>query len=408
MTVHDRSGGAGTGLEEEPPTRFRADPEWARRSARALRSFVPDPDPTPEEFAAVARGLTRSDEAGAALAVAIGEREVTLAQFREALAHGVPHDAPEPLRAFFAVVEDRPGWVDEARLRRGARVMRRAGTNMVDVLNGSLLSGYRSSADTAALVMTGALSGAPTRRLGETMKWAVECVREDGMARWGEGWRLTVHVRLMHALVNRRLVRRADWDVRERGLPINQADQGATLGLHCTYYLLGIRMLGFPVGKADADAVMHLWRYVGWLMGVADEWLPLSEAHGRRIFYRLSLAAPPPDEHSRALAAAFEESRRHLTFKRFEGPRRAYELAKSRSLARVLVGGEGMRELGLRAAPPWYHLLRIPANLVKHGLLRHLPGGERWLTARGERELDRTLPRHFANTPATIGPHPTP
>ena len=65
-------------------------------------------------------------------------------------------------------------------------------------------------------------------RLAETQKWTVALSRPGALRPGGEAWRLTLHVRAMHALVNQRFAPR--WDVERWGLPINQADQAATLG----------------------------------------------------------------------------------------------------------------------------------------------------------------------------------
>ncbi|MEV0247250.1 oxygenase MpaB family protein [Nocardia sp. NPDC050712] len=387
------------------PSRFRADPDWARSSSAGFRKLVgPDPDPTQAELDTIVAGLTSSDPLGATLADAIAAREVTLKQFREVLAGGLRPDSPEPLRAFFTEVQARPDWVDDQLLVRGAELMRQAGTVMVDVLDTALVNGYRSSANTLLLNLTGGLSHRPLRRLGETLKWTVECVRAGGLDRDRQGWQLTVHVRLMHALINRHYARDAEWDFATYGMPINQADQGATLGLHCSYYLLGVRLLGMPITRGQSAAVMHLWRYIGWLLGVQDYWLPRDEADGRRKFYHLSVTAPGPDDNSRLLAAAFETARAEIHYPRFGKAMHRYHSAKTRSIFSVLIGRRGLREdLGLTASWPWYFLLRVPANLVLHGIIANLPGGRALMLARGERQLDIALSRLFPDGPAAIG-----
>ena len=393
-----------------PPSRFLLDPEWARQAARPMRRLISGPvEPRWPDLEHIARSLMATDRAGADLAAAIGDGQIRMKQFRQALASGVAAvpQAPAALVDFFAEVEALPGWVDDELLRRGARVVRRSGLNAADVMNTALLSGYRSSADSQLLVRTGGLTGdGAIRRLAETAKWWHECVQAEGMDRERPGWQLTVHVRVMHALVNRYYEQSGTWDSATWGRPINQADQAATLGLFCTYYLLAIRSLGIPVSAADGQAVMHLWRYIGWLMGVSEEWLPLDEQDGRRTFYRLSLTVPPPDENSVLLARSLLASRKHLSFNRFQTWRRRYEHAKLRSLSSALVGRSGMREMGLRPVLPWYHAVRVPTNAVKHRLARQHPRLEQRLLDRGGRELTRSLTKHFGPALPAVGPHP--
>ncbi|WP_168724112.1 oxygenase MpaB family protein [Streptomyces sp. A1499] len=396
---------------EPVPRRFMADPQWAANAAAPMGKLIgTDREPSAEQLQALARGLTSCDPVGAALADAIGERDVTFAQFRQALAEGVDAvpDAPRPLADFFAHVDATPDWVDQARLKLGAEVMRRGGVDTLDVFSAALLTGYRSSANTKLLTMTGGLSQRTLARNGETSTWVVECIRAGGMARTAQGWQLTVHVRLMHAIVNRRYAAQPDWDLEEHGLPINATDQAGNLGLLSTFWLLGIRLLGMPVSAREAAAVMHLWRYIGWLVGVEEQWLPHNEAEGRRVFYHISLTAPPPDKYSRELTQAFEASLGELSFPRFECFRRAWELRKVRSLSRLLVGKQGMKDIEMRRALPWYPLLRAPANFLRHGFLAQAPPIRRTLLSRGERQLDEVLRRYFKEEHPHVAPHSGP
>ncbi|PRC50869.1 DUF2236 domain-containing protein, partial [Mycobacterium sp. ITM-2017-0098] len=89
----------------------------------------------------------------------------------------------------------------------------------------SLIGGYRFGGPTDLLVETGGLTGRTTvRRLAETQKWAVAAHRVGLRHRDGEGFKLTVHVRLMHALVNHQFEKNGRWDIARWGLPINQTD----------------------------------------------------------------------------------------------------------------------------------------------------------------------------------------
>ena len=46
--------------------------------------------------------------------------------------------------------------------------------------------------------------------------------------------------------------------------------------------LLGVRAFGVPVTPRDSRAAMHMWRYIGWLSGVREEWLAVTERDGLR------------------------------------------------------------------------------------------------------------------------------
>lgn len=389
-------------LDEVVPRRFDMSPQWARRAARPVRRFVPgDPTPTPQERQRLARALLQGDEVADRLAAAIRvDRTVSMRQVRLAIEQGIDAvvDAPAPLREFFELLEPRPSWVDEHLLRKGAEVCLQTGLTSLDVLgDSSLMGGYRSSATTAVLVGTGQLlDGRVNRRVGETSQWWHECVRPGGMDRDGLGWQLTVHVRLMHAMVNRRFLETGDWDVEDWGLPVNQYDQAGTLALFSTSYLISIRALGVPVTRREGAAVMHLWRYIGWLMGVDGQWLTDSEGTGRRNFYHAMLLSPGPDEGSRALAQALAESHLRTRFTRMRWLRQRFEYQKHLSLVSLFQGRAGMSELGLPRSLPWYPALAIPRNAVKHIAARLVPGGRRWLRERADRQVAARIAEYHA------------
>ncbi|XVA01317.1 oxygenase MpaB family protein [Prescottella equi] len=284
----------------EYPTRYMRDRARAARTTAPLRPFAwPSPDATESEARALRRALLERDEPSAALVRAIrDDRTVTLGQFRRALAEGIDAvpDAPEPLRAYFAMLEATPDWVDRDLLALGARTLRRVGSDVGDVLAyGSLLGGYNNSGPLPVLTSSGRLTGERTRRrIAETGTWWNGCVADGGLDRFGEGFRLSVHVRLMHAFVGYHHEHETDWDSGARGLPVNQFDQAGTLGLFSITFLLHTRVLGVRYTRREADAVLHLWCYVGWLMGVDRRWLPFDERAGLRMMYQIGASSPQP------------------------------------------------------------------------------------------------------------------
>ncbi|PRC48843.1 DUF2236 domain-containing protein, partial [Mycobacterium sp. ITM-2017-0098] len=148
----------------------------------------------------------------------------------------------------------------------------------------------------------------------------------------GEGFKLTVHVRLMHALVNHQFEKNGRWDIARWGLPINQTDQAATLGLFNGALLLGVRMLGVRVSHGESRAIMHLWKYVGWLMGVDDDWLCDNEAQQHRLNYHLLITQSTVSEAGPALANAIVDAQRALHYPNLVGPRGRYARARLLSM----------------------------------------------------------------------------
>ncbi len=237
---------------------------------------------------------------------------VTATMLHRALAEGAHDDDPPALRRFLAALEREPEWLDRDLLERGARAYRRMGRSRDDVLLAlSLIGGYRYAGPADLLVATGGLTGTTAmRRLGETTAWGYAVSRPGGMARDGEGFRVTAHVRAMHALVNDRFERRADWDSAALGLPVNRSDLAGTLALFSATAMLGVRVLGRRVSAADSRAVMHLWRYVGFLMGVDEDWLFADERAQHAFDHHLLHAQGGPTPAGAALTTALVEGTR--------------------------------------------------------------------------------------------------
>ncbi|WP_156755317.1 oxygenase MpaB family protein [Actinokineospora pegani] len=376
-----------------PPTRFREAEARGRRLGRALRVLGRVPAEADEALLArLGAALLERDEPGAALAEAMRTRVVSRADLGAALAGDLPADAAPALADFVAEISAVPDWVDWDKVDHGTRVFTRLGRTAADVLlQLSLIGGYRFGGPTDLLVRTGALTGGQTlRRLGETQRWALSLSSARALRPGGEGWRLTAHVRAMHALVNAAV--EPTWDVERWGLPINQADQAGTLGLFDGVLLIGCRALGVRIPAADAHAVMHLWRYVGWLLGVHPDFLTDDEHERHRINYHVLLAAPglsPGSGPALAQAAVGAQA------ERFGRVRGWVERERVLSMLTGFLGARGMREFGLPVRVPWAFGYLLPLNLVRYGVLGRTGWGKRWLEASGGRVRDRVVASHF-------------
>ncbi|WP_314036628.1 oxygenase MpaB family protein [Dietzia sp. CH92] len=387
------------------PARFAADEAWGRRAARMLRPFADTRSgPTPAERARISRALTSGDPVADAVLEAISRGDTSTSRLRAALdaavAGGpVPADEPEEVHAFVLSVTDLPGWLDPDVADRGARACLRAGLTGQDVLGDlALLGGYRPSATTEVLTSTGRLTGERTsRRVAETMAWWHAVATPGGWRPGAPGWEMTVHVRLMHARVNRAMLDKG-WDTGAKGLPINQGDMAATNGLFSATFLLGTLVLGIPHSPREARAVMHLWRWIGRVLGVDEDFLHEQPRRALRDMYHFLRTSPPPDANSVVLAGSLLDSYGMTEFPRLAPLRRRVEVARHRATATYLNGPAGMRELGQRPAVPWYPAVIIPANALVHGAALVSPRVRRALERRGDRRIRRQITRYSRGT----------
>ncbi|HEY1970842.1 MAG TPA: oxygenase MpaB family protein [Pseudonocardia sp.] len=399
------------------PHRFRGAPTRNERVARPLRLIAGVTKVDEQLLDQLGRGMFARDELGARLVAAMrrpaGDRQrVTMAQFKRALEHGIGSvpDAAVELREFFAVVDQVPDWVDFDLLERGARAFRRFGRSKDDVLlQLSLIGGYRFAGPADLLVETGGLTGSTAmRRLGETQQWGDAVSAPGGMRRDGKGFQLSVHVRAMHALVNQQFEANGRWDIEAMGLPVNHSDQAATLGLFNSTLLLGIRALGRIVTPTESRAVMHLWKYVGWLMGVREDWLFDTEREQNVFNYHVLLAQAGPTPSGAALAGALVDGK--LTgdygYGQLNGLLGRFERLRTLSMLRYFLRKEGLQDLGLPITPVWAVPPIVLVNLVESGLIARTRPGRRYLERMGDRAAQRELRLRFGAAPAKIGALP--
>lgn len=398
------------------PRRFHSARERNERLARWLRIVAGVKTVDERLLDRLGRRMFARDELGAQLVTAMRRAKedperVTMAQFKAALADGIETvpDAPEALREFFAVVDVVPGWVDFDLLERGARAFWRFGRSRDDVLlQLSLIGGYRFAGPADLLVQTGGLTGSSAmRRLGETQKWAEAVSAPAGMRRDGEGFKLTIHVRAMHALVNHQFETNGRWDIPRYGLPINQSDQAATLGLFSSTVLLGVRALGRIVTRAESLAVMHLWKYVGWLMGVEEDWLFDTEREQNIFNYHVLLAQADATPAGAALAAALVDGQLTQNYGHLNTLRGHHARLRTLSMLRYFLGKQGLRTLNLPITPAWAVPPIIAVNLLESGLIARTHRGRRYLEHAADRTSQHLLKLRFGTAPAEIGALPT-
>lgn len=391
------------------PGRHRANPEMQRMLGLLHRLMPGIEPPGPTIWRRMGEDFMRGDEPMDRLVewmLANGMRE-SRALFDLALENGIDavNAAPAPLRDFFAVIDARPAWLDDDVVAEGAELHRRAGVAATyagrDV---ALVGGYQASAFNKTLLLTGALEKGPARRFAETLRWALDCTAEHGLERFGTGFKATVHVRLIHALVRRHVQRLPQWRMEEWGLPINQPDMAATLLGALVVPLLAARLMGMPQTRRERDAAVHLARYTGWLMGVDPLWLPTDERSALTLLGQLLLSLANPDETSAQLARPMADEPLRRPYRRFAALRGRLERSKHLSISRMFLGRRGMQHLGLPGGVlPWYPLAMLPWNFVRHLCSRLVPGGKSRAARAGRRAQERFLALLSGSQAAVVG-----
>ena len=390
------------------PARHPATPLAVPAVVRMFAQLMGLREPTPEQWRRLGERLTVGDESMDGLAEwmsSAGMQQVRIL-FDRAASEGIDNvpEAPEPLREFFIGVESAPDWVDWDKVRKGQRALRRGGADgMYIARDVSLLGGYQFSGFNKTLLRTGALEKGSNQRFAETMQWAMDVIADGGLVPCGIGYRSTLRVRLIHAFVRRHVAAMPDWRSDEWGLPVNQTDMAATLVGALIAPPAGAMGMGIVPAPGDLDAIAHLTRYVGWLIGVQDEWLPHNFRDGIRVLFHTATALSIPDDSTQQLSVPMAEDPLSWHYRGARGLRRRLAWAQHLSVTSGFLGPRAMRTLGLSYVLPWYPLLRIPVNVGRSVAAIALPGGRDRAATRGQREQKALLRTIIGDGEAKIG-----
>ncbi|MEE2644993.1 MAG: oxygenase MpaB family protein [Myxococcota bacterium] len=356
--------------------------------------------PTPPELRAYEslfmRGIAPPTRAQAeTLRVALGQRDPLADQWVDfadqnlkpqaarawveaALDEGVEQldQVPEQLKSLFTQVERVPLWLDQSLLGLARDTVRRSGPlgNWL-LVNVALMGGYRYEGVIRPLIFTGRLTSSAPKRLADTTDFVQAILSRGGLQRGGRGFKAALQVRLLHAHIRLHLSRSPDWYEARWGAPINQADMLSTLLLFSLSFLVTSRVMGLTFTEREAYSVIHLWRYVGYLMGIEEHLLPSTEEEARRTFYLVgktqTLAGPEAARLGRALHEV------PLLYARTGTSRLGARLSMRlrAAISQLFLGDEALEHLGIPRTRLKYLLMAmIPLVHVADRCRAGLPG----------------------------------
>ncbi|OBG19422.1 hypothetical protein A5765_02260 [Mycolicibacterium celeriflavum] len=396
-------------MNQPVPARHPSKPGPVPAAVRLFATMLGVEAPSGERWVKLGTNLNIGDEPMDRLVEWMSSTgmEQTRPLFDRALTSGIASvpEAPDPLRAFFAEVETVPEWVDWELVRRGQRALRAGGADGMYVARDvSLLGGYQFSGFNKTLIRTGALEKGSNKRFAETMQWALDIISENGMAPLGIGYRSTIRVRLIHAFVRRHVAAMPDWRGDEWGVPVNQTDMAATLVGALIAPPVGALGMGLLLPPKEYEAIAHLTRYVGWLIGVDDEWLPRDFRDSVRVLYHTVSALSEPDESTKQLAMPMADDPMLWQYRSMSGLRRRVARSQHLSVTSGFLGPRAMRALGLSPwVVPWYPVVRMPVNLLRSAAVFVRPDGIERAAVRGDREQKAWLRTIIGEDEATIG-----
>ncbi len=217
--------------------------------------------------------------------------------------------APDELRALVDSVQRPPAWVEPARLERGSLAYHAPGFLWLSfgLGPGALVRTYRNPRVAVILAHTRNLVRKTGQRIVETGTWIYYATQPGGWLPGSEGLAATLGVRMTHARIRRLAQRAPSWD-QEHGLPINQLDMAYVNLAFSWVYVDTLAALGVAFDAGELDAIYHLWRCQGLLLGVEPELLAENHDQAGALLARIEAGFGPVGPDGRALVGAMVDS----------------------------------------------------------------------------------------------------
>ena len=220
----------------------------------------------------------------------------------------VLRDAPPLLQSFFEGLETPPAWVDIDAFAPGIRMFHRnSSVVLAGMLAGVLVEGFSTNISKSFFI-TGRLRDQGVRRLQQNNRHMIELFFPGGLEREGDGWKLSVRIRFIHAQVRHLLRNSEDWEEEAWGVPLSAAHVGFAITAFSARLLRHMRRLGASYDREERASFMQIWRYSGYLMGIPESILYETEEGALRLFRIGLLCEPTPGIESVALANSLVNS----------------------------------------------------------------------------------------------------
>ena len=359
-----------SGETSEVPTAYGAGYETARKR---------DPE--------LAEAYVRHTMVGDPLADAVVRDLASLdpCEMHRTLAHALenPHapqtDAPDSLRKFVDHATTVPEWFDTGLAHMASRAfLRNSDIVLAALVGGSIVEGF-STLISKSFRIRGRLTSAGVRRLKQNGMQLVEQYLPGGMEPGGDGWRLTLRVRLVHAQ-SRHLINDSDqWDHERHGEPISAAHSLLAGAAFSGRLMRHVATLGGDFSAEEREAYVHVWRYTGLLIGIPEEILFHDEASACHAFEIGSLCEPPADYDAIIMANSIVNSAPVIVG--ISAPAERRKMARVVTQAsRELIGKEladtFMFPCRKRKVIPWMRLKHRVRTIIRKALPRFSARGD--------------------------------
>ena len=248
-------------------------------------------------------------------------------------------NAPDSLRKFFKEAETPPEWLDYSAFAPAVRMFfRNSQVTLAAFVAGVLVEGFTTNI-AKSFFITGRVRDQGVRRLGQNNRHMMEIFLPGGLYRYGDGWKLSVRIRIVHARLRLLLNGSEDWDTEAWGTPISAAHLGYAISAFSARLLKHMKTLGADYTDEEYNSFMAVWRYSGYLMGIPETILFRDADEALRLWEIALMCEPDPPLESIVMAHSLVNSAPLIAG--MTGPEERRNLAKYvYKLSRGLIGRE--------------------------------------------------------------------
>ena len=258
----------------------------------------------------------------------------------------VLRSAPKSLRDFFVdSPPPDPPWLDYDAFAPGIRAFH---ANIPSIfaafVTGTLVDGF-STLIAKSFVQTGRVFDEGVRRLRQNNRHQVEIFFPGGLRREGDGWKLSVRIRFVHAHIRRLLRESGEWEDDEFGTPLNTAHLGFAIACFSARTVEHAASLGATFTPEEYEGYCAVWRYAGHLMGIPDSILFADRDEALHLYKIGSICEPAPNQDSVIMANALINSAPGVAGVTDEDERKALVYNRIYPISRALIGDRRADEL---------------------------------------------------------------
>ena len=212
--------------------------------------------------------------------------------------------APTGLRDFFDRIET-PPWFDPASVQPGCRAFHDYSDLFIPAFFVVTLQNAATLISKAFYTTGRVTTEHGQRRIRQNTRHFIEIMLPGALDRQGEGWKLSVRIRLVHAQIRRLIRASGTWDETVHGAPISAAHLGLASANFSATMLRQAERLGARLDAEARASFMQIWRYASRLIGTPDALLFEGDEAATAELYRIaSVCEPPPDDESAVIANA--------------------------------------------------------------------------------------------------------